>query len=211
MKLQWFGNSTFLITTNLGKKILLDPFNIFCTLNENITADISSFSKSIDLSSVKNIKIFGKIINTASNSTIENIKIEGYECKSDSFNGLKRGNNIIYLYKFDNLKICHLGYIGEFINNELIKILANSDILFIPIGGNLCLNGSDAYRLSKELNAKYIIPMCYKNNSNNFYFNGPKDFLSSCKNVIAVKNDILHLSDFYNKEAPTTILMHNTI
>lgn len=211
MKIQWFGNSTFLLTTNLGKKILLDPFNIFSTLNENITANISTFSRPIDFSSAKNIKIFGKIVNTDCNSGIENIKVEGYKCKSDSLNGLKRGPNIIYLFKVDNLKICHLGYLGEFINNELIKILSNADILFIPIGGNLCLNGIDAYSLSEKLNAKYIIPMCYKNNYNNFYFNGPKDFLSSCKNVVSIKTDTVYLSDFYNSNIPSTILMHNVL
>lgn len=62
----------------------------------------------IDFSSAKNIKIFGKIVNTDCNSAIENIKVEGYKCKSDSINGLKRGPNIIYLFKVDNLKICHL-------------------------------------------------------------------------------------------------------
>ena len=112
MKIQWFGNSTFLLTTDLGKKILLDPFNIFSTLTENITADISTFSRPIDFSIVKNIKPFGKIVNTACNCDIENIKVEGFESKSDSINGLKRGPNIIYLFKVDNLKICHLGYLG---------------------------------------------------------------------------------------------------
>ena len=209
MKIQWFGNSTFLLTTDLGKKILLDPFNIFSTLTENITADISTFSMPIDFSIVKNIKPFGKIVNTACNCDIENIKVEGFESKSDLIQGLKRGPNIIYLFKVDNLKICHLGYLGEFINNELIKILHNADILFIPIGGNLCLNGIDAYSLSEKLNAKYIIPMCYKNNYNNFYFNGPKDFLSSCKNVVSVKTDTVYFSDFYNNTLPSTILMHN--
>ena len=209
MKIQWFGNSTFLLTTDLGKKILLDPFNIFSTLTENITADISTFSRPIDFSIVKNIKPFGKIVNTACNCDIENIKVEGFESKSDLIQGLKRGPNIIYLFKVDNLKICHLGYLGEFINNELIKILHNADILFIPIGGNLCLNGIDAYSLSEKLNAKYIIPMCYKNNYSNFYFNGHKDFLSSCKNVVSVKTDTVYFSDFYNNTLPSTILMHN--
>lgn len=209
MKIQWFGNSTFLLTTDLGKKILLDPFNIFSTLTENITADISTFSRPIDFSIVKNIKPFGKIVNTACNCDIENIKVKGFESKSDLIQGLKRGPNIIYLFKVDNLKICHLGYLGEFINNELIKILHNADILFIPIGGNLCLNGIDAYSLSEKLNAKYIIPMCYKNNCSNFYFNGPKDFLSSCKNVVSVKTDTVYFSDFYNNTLPSTILMHN--
>ena len=77
MKIQWFGNSTFLLTTDLGKKILLDPFNIFSTLTENITADISTFSMPIDFSIVKNIKPFGKIVNTACNCDIENIKVSG--------------------------------------------------------------------------------------------------------------------------------------
>ena len=211
MKIQWFGNSTFLLTTDLGKKILLDPFNIFSTLTENITADISTFSRPIDFSIVKNIKPFGKIVNTACNCDIENIKVEGFESKSDLIQGLKRGPNIIYLFKVDNLKICHLGYLGEFINNELIKILHNADILFIPIGGNLCLNGIDAYSLSEKLNAKYIIPMCYKNNYSNFYFNGPKVFLSSCKNVVSVKTDTVYFSDFYNNTLPSTILMHNAL
>ena len=211
MKIQWFGNSTFLLTTDLGKKILLDPFNIFSTLNENIPSDISTFSRPIDFSIAKNIKLFGKIVNTACNCDIENIKVKGFESKSDLIQGLKRGPNIIYLFKVDNLKICHLGYLGEFINNELIKILHNADILFIPIGGNLCLNGIDAYSLSEKLNAKYIIPMCYKNNCSNFYFNGPKDFLSSCKNVVSVKNDTVYLSDFYNNTLPSTILMNNAL
>ena len=211
MKIQWFGNSTFLLTTDLGKKILLDPFNIFSTLNENIPSDISTFSRPIDFSIAKNIKLFGKIVNTACNCDIENIKVEGFESKSDLIQGLKRGPNIIYLFKVDNLKICHLGYLGEFINNELINILHNTDILFIPIGGNLCLNGIDAYSLSEKLNAKYIIPMCYKNNCSNFYFNGPKDFLSSCKNVVSVKNDTVYLSDFYNNTLPSTILMNNAL
>ncbi|MCQ2968584.1 MAG: MBL fold metallo-hydrolase [Clostridium sp.] len=209
MKIQWFGNSTFLLTNELGKKILLDPFNIFRTLNENITADISTFSKPIDFSTTKNLKHFGKIINTACSCNIENIKVNGYECKSDLINGLKRGPNIIYLFEMDKLKICHLGYLGEFINNELINILNNSDILFIPIGGNVCLNGMYAYLLSKKLNAKYIIPMCYRNNHNNFYFNGPKDFLSCSKNVVSIKTDALYLSDLYNNKLPSTILMHN--
>ena len=210
MKIQWFGDSTFLLTTSFGKKILLDPFNIFNILKENITADISSFSKPIDFSTLENIKNLGKIINTACNTSSYNIKIKGYECKSDSINGLKRGDNIIYSYEFDDMKICHLGYLGEFINLELIKNLKNYDVLFLPIGDNLCLNGRDSYLLANKLQPKYIIPMCYRNKSSDFYFNGPKEFLSLSKNVLSVRNNFIYLSDFHNATLPATILINNS-
>lgn len=211
MKIQWFGDSTFLLSTSFGKKILLDPFNIFSTLKENITADISSFSKSIDFTSLENIQSFGKIINTACNTSAYKIKIKGYQCKSDSIYGLKRGDNIIYSYEFDNLKICHLGYLGELINIELIKNFKNYDVIFIPIGNNLCLNGKDAYELVTQLQPKFIIPMCYKDKTSKFYFNSPKEFLSLSKNVISIKDNSIYLSDFLNTKTPTTLLMNSTL
>lgn len=209
MKIQWFGDSTFLLTTSFGKKILLDPFNIFSIIKENITADISSFSKEIDFSSLENIKNLGKIINTACNTSSYNIKIKGYQCKSDSVQGLKRGDNIIYSFEFDDLRICHLGYLGEFINSELIKNLKNCDVLFLPIGDNLCLKGTSAYLLATQLQPKYIIPMCYRNKSTDFYFNGPKEFLSLSKNVLSIKSDSIYLSDFHDVKLPATILINS--
>lgn len=36
-------------------------------------------------------------------------------------------------------------------------------------------------------------------------------FLSYCKNVVSIKTDTVYLSDFYNSNIPSTILMHNVL
>lgn len=210
MEIQWFGNSTFLIKNSLGKKLLIDPFNTLKTFNNSICPNIVSISKNSWTN--LNDNLFNpstKVIYSNENYFDDNIKIKGYLSYSDKFLGLKRGKNIIFKYEIDNYKLCHLGYLGEPLNDELIKTLKNIDILFIPIGGSICLDGLSAYKLSNLLCPKYIIPMCYKSLSSDFYFDGPKNFLSYCKNIYKHNNSILHTSELKCNSSPLTILMND--
>lgn len=206
MIITWLGNSSFLIKTSLGKKILMDPFDTLNTFNTDINVDIITFSKN----TYANIKAkdFTKVISSADNYSDKDISIKGYLTYSDSYSGLKRGENIIYLYEIDGLKLCHLGYLGCLINNELINIFKNCDILFIPIGGHTCLDGNTAQKLCDLLNPKFIFPMCYKNSNSNFYFNGPKDFLLSQKNILLMENNSINTSDL-PKDSNKLIIMPN--
>ena len=201
MKIIWLGNSSFLIKTSIGKRILIDPFNILNTFRNDIDVDIITFSKSSYTNIEKNSLL--KIISSDAmihqrKFVIYRIALPGYLSFGDDYSGLKRGKNIIYLYEIDNLKICHLGYLGHILNSELINILKNCDILFIPIGGHICLNGTVANKLCDLLNPKYIFPMCYKNNSN-FYFDDPKSFLSYKRNILLLKNGVIDTSELPNE------------
>lgn len=210
MEIQWFGNSTFLIKNSFGKKLLIDPFNILKTYKNSICSNIISISK-YSWSNLNNnlVNNSTKIIYSNENYSDDNIKIKGYLSYSDKFLGLKRGKNIIFTYEIDNLKLCHLGYLGEPINDELIKILKNVDILFIPIGGSTCLDGLNASKISNVLCPKYIIPMCYKSLNSDFYFDGPKNFLSHCKTIYKHDNSILDLSKLKSTPLPLTILLND--
>lgn len=195
----WLSNSTFLIKNSTGKKILLDPFTPFGIVNQHISADIITYSKTFN--NATNINISNphcKIINTTDTFKDNYISIKGYSSYSDKINGLKRGKNNIYVLKTDNYKLCHLGYLGHFLNPELIKLLKDMDFLFVPIGGNLSLNGDDAFKLCKELSPKYIIPMCYKCNKNTFYYNDPKSFLSKCKNIKIINDRVIDTTNLSN-------------
>lgn len=210
MNIQWFGNSTFLIKTSIGKKLLIDPFNTLKTFSTSICPNIISVSKNswTDLNN-NLINSSTKFIYSNEYYSDEDIKIKGYLSYSDELLGLKRGENVIFTYEFDNHKLCHLGYLGEVLNDELIKTLKDIDILFIPIGGNLCLDGLNASKLSNLLCPKYIIPMCYKSFNSDFYFNGPKDFLSRCKNIYKHNSSILDISEIKSTSLPLTILLND--
>lgn len=210
MKIKWFGNSTFLLTSNNGNKILMDPFNIFNTFSENINVDFITCSKNIELNSFYTLNANTKIISSNSTFTNKYIKIKGYKSNADSLMGLKRGSNTIYVYELDNLKLCHLGYLGEMLNNEMINILKDCHIIFIPIGGNICIDGTMASKLISKFNPKYIFPMCYQYLYDNFYYSGPKDFLSHQKNVLTTKSSSIYIEDLKNTNNPQTILMSNS-
>lgn len=209
MQIKWLGNSTFLIKTSLSKKILIDPFTPLELLELDTNVDIITFSK--DFHEVNNsdlIKYGTKIITHGENYNENKIKIKGYLSYSDNFEGSKRGKNYIYTYEVDELKLCHLGYLGHFLNTEIINTLKNIDILFLPIGGNICLTGSESYKLSNLLAPKYTIPMCYRCDDNTFYFNGPLDYISKCKNIFNSNSSEININDFPNN-TPLTILLKN--
>lgn len=210
MKIQWLGNSTFLIKTSLGKKILIDPFNILKTFSSDIHSNIISISKNSWIDS-NNTFISPETKVVCSNDTYfdGSIKIKGYLSYSDKLSGLKRGKNTIFTYEIDNYKLCHLGYLGENLNDELVKILKDIDILFIPIGGSICLDGLSAYKLSSLLSPKYIIPMCYKSLNSDFYFDGPKNFVSNCKNIYKHNSSTINIAELDSKSIPLTILLND--
>ncbi|MBM6860645.1 MBL fold metallo-hydrolase [Clostridium saudiense] len=209
MQIKWLGNSTFLIKTSLSKKILIDPFTPLELLDLDTTVDIITISKDFHKISNFDLNKYGaKIVTRDEVYSENNIKIKGYLSYSDNIEGLKRGKNYIYLYEIDGLRLCHLGYLGHFLNNEIISTLKNVDILFLPIGGNICLNGSESYKLSELLTPKYIIPMCYKCDNYDFYFNGPLDYISKCKNIFNANTPEINIKDFPNNTPLTVLLKH---
>ena len=209
MQIKWLGNSSFLIKTSLSKKILIDPFTPLELLDFDTTFDIITFSKDFHKISNFDLSKYGAKIITRDEVYCENsIKIKGYLSYSDNVSGLKRGKNYIYLYEVDKLRICHLGYLGHFLNEEIINILKNVDILFLPIGWNLCLNGNESYKLSELLTPKYIITMCYKCNKYDFYFDGPLDFISKSKNIYNVNSSEININDLPNNTPLTVLLKH---
>ena len=209
MQIKWLGNSSFLLKTSLSKKILIDPFTPLEFLDLDTTIDIITLSK--DFHKISNFDLTNnnaKIITNGETYCENNIKIKGYLSYSDNIAGLKRGRNYIYIYEIDNLKICHLGYLGHFLNEEMINTLKNLDILFLPIGGNLCLNGNESFKLSELLNPKYIIPMCYKSSDYDFYFNGPLDYISKSKNIINVSSSEININDLPSYYPLNILLKH---
>ncbi len=212
MEIQWLRNSTFLIKTSLGKRILLDPFDILHIFNKTFLADIICLSKNLDSTYFSFINnSYSKVILPNDNFSNKYIKIKSYKSFSDKLYGLKRGENFITTMEIEGFKLCHLGYLGEIPNKEILNIIQDMDFVFLPIGGNICLSGAEASKLCKLLNSKYIIPMCYKCSSDDFYYSSSKDFLISTDSEIIInEGNILDTDNLYSNKR-NTILMFNII
>ena len=209
MEVKWIGNTNFLITTSNGRRILLDPLQINSYIeNYDLNLDIITFSHMHDkyiFNSSENKKI--NILNSICNFENEYIKIESYKTYRDNVGGYKRGENIIYILKFEDYTICHLGSLGHLLDKNLISKVYGCDILFLPIGGHFCLDGTLASKLAKYIKPKVIIPMAFKTSSDYFYLDGPYKFLSNMKNVITLNTNKLYLNDLKNLKDSTVVIM----
>lgn len=197
MEIQWLGDTTFLIKNSTGKRILINPFDLNCSIKEyDFQPDIITISNNKCINTLSTyINKDCNLINSCVEFTNEYISIHGYNSYSDNINGLKRGNNIIYTFEIDKLKLCHLGTLGHKLDPKFLSILKDLDFLLIPIGGHFSLDGSDAASLATNINAKYIIPMLYKPSLQQSYLDGPYKFISHMKNIININDSTIDTTD----------------
>lgn len=176
MQIIWHGHSLFSITTTPEKnsqiKIVIDPYDKSLGLRiPKLEADIVLVTH--DHPDHNNVKAVSKNTSTDSENTpfliegpgeyeVKNIFIQGVLSAHDDFGGEERGRNTIYTIESENIKLCHLGDLGqkELTEKQLEKI-GEVDILMIPIGGVYTLSAEEAAKIMSQLEPKITIPMHY--------------------------------------------------
>ncbi|GFZ30130.1 MBL fold metallo-hydrolase [Clostridium zeae] len=164
MKIKWFGQSCFMITSENGTKILTDPFhNMLGYKMPEIEANIVSTSHDHgDHNNIDAVKSDFTHINKTGVFSKDGIEIKGVETFHDKVSGAKRGKNKIYNFKVDGINVCHCGDLGHTLDADLIKEIGKVDILLLPVGGRATIDAVDAVSVMKQLNPKVIIPMHYR-------------------------------------------------
>jgi Predicted Zn-dependent hydrolases of the beta-lactamase fold len=164
MKIQWFGQSCFLITAENGKKILTDPFkNMLGYKLPEIEADVVLTSHNhSDHNNINAVKSSFIHINELGTFTKNGIAIKGVETFHDNASGAKKGKNTVYNFTIDGIHVCHLGDLGHILNNNQIQEIGTVDILLLPVGGGPTIGASDAVQVVKQLNPAMVIPMHYR-------------------------------------------------
>lgn len=164
MKIKWFGQSCFMITSKNGTKVLTDPFhNMLGYKLHEIEANIVSTSHDHgDHNNIKAVKGEFTHINKSGDFLKDEIEIKGVQTFHDKASGAKRGKNIIYNFKVDEINVCHCGDLGHTLDSNLVKEIGNVDILLLPVGGRATIDATDAVNVMKQLNPKVAIPMHYR-------------------------------------------------
>lgn len=164
MKIKWYGQSCFMITSEDGVKVLTDPFNAALGYKvPEFNADIVSISHAHkDHSNTKAVKDNFILIDKSGVFTEMGMEIKGVETFHDKVSGAKRGKNIIYNFKIDGINVCHCGDLGHILNSSQIDQIGKVDVMLIPVGGLFTINPIDAVKVVEQLNPKIIIPMHYR-------------------------------------------------
>ncbi|AWR98800.1 MBL fold metallo-hydrolase [Metallosphaera hakonensis] len=87
-------------------------------------------------------------------------RIESLQANHDRNGGKSRGKTSIYIIRKGSLSFTHMGDIGEFPKESLLKSLT-ADFLALPVGGIITIDHKEAHEIVKELKPSVIIPLHY--------------------------------------------------
>lgn len=103
------------------------------------------------------------------------------EAFHDDVGGTKRGQNKVFVFEMNGLKICHCGDLGHIPTAEQYSAIGKVDVLFIPVGGFYTVDPAQAAGIVRKIGPAVVIPMHYKVEGLKNPISGVDDFLNEIK------------------------------
>lgn len=185
MEIRFLGHSCFQIK---GRKaiVVTDPYDASCGLKlPKVSADIVTVShRHADHNNVAAVSGTARrkkpfVVAGPGEYEIAGVSIFGLPSFHDDVKGKKRGKNTLYILEMDNLRLGHLGDLGELLNDKQIEAMNGLDLLFIPVGGVYTINAHQAVEVVTKIQPKIVIPMHYKVPKLNLNLAPVDDFLKA--------------------------------
>jgi L-ascorbate metabolism protein UlaG (beta-lactamase superfamily) len=190
MKIKWYGHAAFLITSDQGIKIIIDPYEpgafggqlSYGKIRDQADIVITSHDHA-DHNYTKDLPGTPQIVEGGGSKTAKGIPMKGISTYHDPSKGSERGANTIFTLKIDNIQLCHLGDLGHLLSDKELAEIGPVDILLIPVGGFFTINAEEATRVTEQIKPKIVIPMHFKTAKCGFPIAPVEDFLKGKANT----------------------------
>ena len=190
MKIKWYGHAAFLITSDQGTKIIIDPYEpgafggqlSYGKIKDQVDIVITSHDHA-DHNYTKDLPGTPQVVKGSGSKTIKGISIKGIATYHDPSKGSERGANTIFTLKIDNIQLCHLGDLGHLLSDKELAEIGPVDILLIPVGGVFTIDSKEATRVAEQIKPKILIPMHFKTEKCGFPISPVEDFLKGKTNA----------------------------
>lgn len=184
MKIKWYGHSAFLITSDDGVKIMIDPYDTNAYPDQLTYGPIKEQPDAVlithehgDHNGAKNLPGSPHLVKGKGNKTVKGISIKGIPVFHDPSKGSERGENTIFTLYMDGMNLCHLGDLGHLLTEKDLAEMGPVDILLIPVGGYFTIDPAEAARVAGQIRPKVLIPMHFKTKKCGFPIAAVDDFL----------------------------------
>lgn len=196
MKIKWYGHAAFLITSNQGAKIIIDPYEpgafggqlSYGKIKDQADIVLTSHEHA-DHNYTKDLPGTPQIIKGSGSKTIGGISMNGIATFHDASKGSDRGANTIFTFTVDHIQLCHLGDLGHLLSDKELAEVGPVDILLIPVGGFFTIDPIEATRVADQIKPKIVIPMHFKTEKCGFPIAPVEDFLKGKTNTKRLKTN----------------------
>ncbi len=174
MRMRWYGQSAFLLTA-AEHRVFIDPFGDPAPLVargiefgyppiEDVEADVLLVTHDhFDHNAVDRIGGEPVTLTTAGTHASPIGEIVGIASEHDPVAGTQRGQNAIFVFELDGVRLCHFGDFGQqTLRPEQRDAIGVIDVLFLPVGGGPTVGGEEAAAIVRELRPRMVVGMHYR-------------------------------------------------
>lgn len=191
MRIQWFGQSSFLLTGE--HSVFIDPFDrpgealaargleFNYAPIENVTADLLLIThEHLDHNAAEVIGGDPVVLRSTAGRLESPVgEVVAIASEHDDAAGTVRGPNTIFRFALDGITFCHLGDFGQpALRPEQREAIGEVDVLIVPVGGGPTLGGEAAAELVRSVAPRLVVPMHYRTTAVNF-LDPPDEFLAA--------------------------------
>jgi len=202
MRITYLGHACFLLETQAGKRILLDPYNDQVGYPmQPVPADLVLVShEHFDHNHVALASGSPRVIRGLRDEgrdwadvreVVDGIEVSTVRTYHDEAQGSQRGKNAMFWVVADGLRILHAGDLGHALDPQAAAQAQNPDIFLVPVGGYYTIDAATADRVIEQLHPRVVIPMHYRTEVNRDWPISPLDpFLANKQNVRRVGHTV---------------------
>ena len=173
MQIRWYGQAAFRLEAEDGTSVITDPYTPellgYAPIKES--ADLVIISSDDDQAHCRADLIRGNpaVINALNlavgekTTTAAGVAVRAIEAAEwvNHPRGVP-GQNGMYRFELDGLKIAHMGDVGNPLNDEQMAFYEDVDILLALAGGYLTIELPDLDVMIKRMQPKLVIPMHFR-------------------------------------------------
>lgn len=164
MEIIYLGHSSFLLK---GKdcSVATDPFDpdsVGFRFPKTSAKVVTISHEHEDHNNAKAVSDVKKVISGPGEYEVEGVSMIGFPTFHDAKKGQEMGNNTVFLFEMEGLRLAHLGDLGHMLSEDTVSALGNIDILMVPVGGQYTIDAKVAAEVVRAIDPRIVIPMHYK-------------------------------------------------
>lgn len=215
MKLQYLGHACFRIISEMGTTVVCDPYKSDMVGFEmaRVRCDIVTMSHHhADHDCMDSIIGSPAELDVEICCAADDIAVESVSTYHDDAQGSKRGNNLVFSFMVDGLRVVHMGDVGC-LDNKVVEFAKGCDVLLLPVGGTFTIDANDAKWYVDEINPKIVVPMHYRTEEHSFTIDGVDKFLSlfDAVDVERSMSDTLVVEDLPDNEHTKVVTLQRFV
>lgn len=221
LTLTWFGQSSFLVETPAGTRVLMDPIPKGIGYEPPVGLRADAVTVSHEHADHNNVALGGpraRVLRgltsdkkgwTKIDEKVKDVAIRSVGVYHDDKRGTERGLNTVFILEVGGLRLAHLGDLGHLLDEKQLSAIGSVDVVLVPVGGAFTIDADRATRVIDQLRPRLIVvPMHYRTPVVTISQLAPIDeFLTGKSNVRRLGTNTLQITAVKSRPASEIVVM----